>query len=74
MKRLTYFDGEKLRNVAEGHNDVEYIKFNEESKIAKVHYSDGDVITITSPYMTMTESYNDEQLGTTFKAICDLNF
>lgn len=60
MKKLTYFDGEKLRKVAEGQNDVEHINFNEESKIAKVNYKNGIVVTITSSYMTIEESFNVE--------------
>ncbi|MEK5331039.1 hypothetical protein [Lysinibacillus sp. FSL W8-0992] len=60
MKKLTYFDGEKLRKVAEGHNDVDYINFNEESKVAKVNYNNGIVVTITSPYMTIEETFDGE--------------
>ncbi|MEK4629979.1 hypothetical protein MKZ17_17355 [Solibacillus sp. FSL R7-0682] len=60
MKKLTYFDGEKLRKVIEGQNDVEHIDFKAESKIAKVNYEGGTVVTITSPYMKMTESFDVE--------------
>lgn len=56
MKELIYSNGDDIYSLRAGIDRVVDIEFDEVNKIAKVHYVDGKVVTIISPYISYGET------------------